>query len=101
MALIVLGSEHPLSIVINQLNTLSNIAEKCYVWRALCDVLTIPFSLLEDNTLLRSIKWDCVNGVTDLGLLGEASNYLDMIVLAERELEKGPTYLLSRRVSVI
>lgn len=96
MASIVLGSEHPLSIIVSQLSTLSNTAEKCYVWRALSDVLTTPFSLLEDNTLLRSMKWDCMNGLTDLGSLGEASDYLDMIVLAKRGLEKGPTYLLSK-----
>jgi tetratricopeptide (TPR) repeat protein len=96
MASIVLGSEHPLSIVVTQLSTLSNVAEKSYVWRTLSDVLTTPFSLLEDNTPLCSTKWDCINGLTDLGALGEASDYLDMIVLAKGELEKSPTYLLSK-----
>jgi hypothetical protein len=96
MASIVLGSEHPLSIVVSQLSALLNVAVKCYVWRALSDILTTPFSLLEDNTLLRSMKWYCINGLTDLGSLGEASDYLNMIVLAKGELEKGPTYLLSK-----
>jgi hypothetical protein len=92
MASTVLRETHPLNVIAKELTTLSNVAEQCYVWRALTEMMVTPFSLLEDSSPLTLAITDCVVGLTGLDSKDEASNYLDSL-FAGRLQRRQPEFL--------
>ncbi|KAF7513310.1 hypothetical protein GJ744_009731 [Endocarpon pusillum] len=93
MASIVLGSAHPLSIVIKLLGSLSDNAEKTYVLCALSKALATSFSTLENPEPLSFAHSWCLHVLRKLGSINAARDYLNAAYVGETAQKDSPYFL--------
>ena len=98
MAVTVLGDAHPFTKIVHQLCKFSVAAEKSHVWRAVTDLLSSSFEVLEDSTSLHDVRYSYSAGVRDLGFLNEAENCFDVVYSTKDGVfeEQNPVYIYNK-----
>lgn len=74
-----LGSTHPLSIIVNSICKVSSVIDRCRVLRTVTDALVDSFKILEDPSPRAETRQCYLNGVTSLKLRKEAQDYLSLV----------------------
>jgi tetratricopeptide (TPR) repeat protein len=79
MAATVLGTAHPLSMIISILCTFSSMADQLRVWRAVTDSYDRFLSVVKDSRTSESIRWRYYWGLFEGNLIHEAQDYLEVL----------------------
>jgi tetratricopeptide (TPR) repeat protein len=79
MAATVLGTAHPLSMIIRTLCTLSSMADQLRVWCAVIDSYDKFLSVVKDSGTSEVIRWRYYRGLSQGNLIHEAQDYLEVM----------------------
>lgn len=91
MASTLLGSAHPLSIIVNQAITLTSAVEKCHLLCAFSKVITTLSGLLEDHEMISAVDFFYVDLLLSLKSLDEAGYDLESLygwALSQNDFER-------------
>ncbi|KAF7508934.1 hypothetical protein GJ744_008490 [Endocarpon pusillum] len=101
MGTTVLGSAHPLSVILNSLCTISSTIGEMYAWRAVTDSFNKFFAVLEAPDTLFNLCLCYVDGLKARGWVQEAQDYLEVMYAPEGKIEEHNVTYIGQRAHLL
>jgi tetratricopeptide (TPR) repeat protein len=101
MAATVLGTAHPLSMIISILCTFSSMADQLRVWRVVTDSYDRLLSVVKESGTSESIRWGYFWGLREGNLIHEAQDYLEVMFSGHGVLREQNAQYISQKADLL
>ncbi|ERF72318.1 hypothetical protein EPUS_02205 [Endocarpon pusillum Z07020] len=99
MGTTVLGSAHPLLVILNSLCTISSTNGKMFAWRVVTDSFSKFFDVLKIPGMLLYLRLFYIDGLRGRGWVQEGQDYLEAVCSPEEEIEgQNVDYILVKAI---